>query len=106
MECFPRRLSTGLCSSAQNELHPNTCKQKNMPKKKKKGKGMKGGGKKAKKGKGTLTEKEDMVKKTRDLHKQYLVNCTSMESSPGAAIVTSLTQCLEEEKPLTKVGKG
>ena len=66
-----------------------------MPKKK----GKKGG---KKKGKG-LEEKEGIAKKTRELHKQYLDNCASMESAPGATVVATLTQCLEEEKPFTKV---
>ena len=73
-----------------------------MPKKKK-GKGKKGGGKQKKKGKGLLAEKEEMVKKTRELHKQYLANCASMECGPGAAVIATLTQCVEEEKPLAKV---
>ena len=72
-----------------------------MPKKKKGGK--KKGGKKGKKKGQNDDEKLEMIKKTKDLLKLYTSTCAKEESSSGTHLVSSLKECIEEEKPLSKV---
>lgn len=72
-----------------------------MPKKKKGGK--KKGGKKGKKKGQNEDEKIEMVKKTKELLKSYTTTCAREESLPGAQLVSSLKECIEDEKPLSKV---
>ena len=68
----------------------------------KKGKAKKGKGKAKGKAKGAI-EKEDILKKTKELLKIYPACCSSENSSSGAILVSSLKRCVEEEKPLIKV---
>ncbi|XP_019850505.1 PREDICTED: uncharacterized protein LOC109581132 [Amphimedon queenslandica] len=71
-----------------------------MPKKKKGGK--KKGGKKGKKKGQNDEERLEMIKKTKDLLKLYTSTCAKEESSTGTYLVSSLKECIEEEKPLSK----
>ncbi len=77
-----------------------------MPKKKKgKGKGKKKGrGRKGKgKGKDTALEKGEILKKTKDLLKNYSSLCSLTGCGIGAFVFSAIKHCVEEEKPLIKV---
>lgn len=72
-----------------------------MPKKKGKKGSKKGKGKKNKVQ--AASEREEMMVKTKNLMKIYPTFCTSKNISPGAIVINSLKQCVEDEKPLVKI---
>ena len=75
-----------------------------MPKKKKgKGKGKRKGKGKKGKGKATALEKGEILKKTKDLLKNYASLCSVTGSGIGAFVFSAIKQCVEDEKPLIKV---
>lgn len=74
-----------------------------MPAKKKK-KGGKGKKKKAAKLK-VAAEKEEVKGKCKIFLRAYQNNCATSDSLPAPRIISACRECIEEEKPLHKVGK-